>query len=107
MYFSVIPATPNVEYARFRPCNAVFLSCFCRKTGFLSLFGVLATPIPIFWHFGIFAKSAKIDISELHFAQSRKSQFAHFGKHFLHFADLRNFFSDFSNLESKILISDS
>src|SRR5579863_8844670 len=85
----------------------VFWSFFCRKTGFLSLFGVLATPIPIFWHFGIFAKSAKIDISELHFAQTRKSHFAHFGKHFQNFVDLRNFFSDFYNLESKILISDS
>src|SRR5580700_815931 len=82
----------------------VFWSFFCRKTGFLSLFGVLATPIPIFWHFGIFAKSAKIDISELHFAQSRKSHFAHFRKHF---ANLQHFFANLEILESKILNSDS
>src|SRR5580704_9345971 len=79
----------------------VFWSFFCRKTGFLSLFGVLATPIPIFWHFGIFAKSAKIDISELHFAQTRKSHFAHFGKHFVHFWNLRNFFSAFYKFRIK------
>src|SRR5580704_9015698 len=86
---------------------ALVMSCFCPKTGFLSLFGVLATPIPIFWHFGIFAKSAKIDISELHFAQSRKSEFGIFENIFAILEICETFFLDFEILESKILNSDS
>ena len=99
MYFSVIPATPDVEYARFCPCNVAFLTCFLvvflSKNPLFVTFWHFGDPDPAFLAFWHFRKVGKNWIPKLHFAQTRKRHFGNFGNTFCKFDEVGKTFSRF------------